>query len=84
MVVSLGSLAVGVVGRPIELQIPVRPAAETGRAEFFGHPGYDVSPDGRLLIVQQAQEEAAPRRVHLVLNWFEELKRRVPSRGLDH
>jgi hypothetical protein len=33
-----------------------------------------------LLIVQEADEESAPRQLHLILNWFEELKRRVSSR----
>ncbi len=42
------------------------------------HAGYDVAPDGRLLIVQPAAEESAPLRFEIVLNWFEELKQRVP------
>jgi eukaryotic-like serine/threonine-protein kinase len=42
------------------------------------HVGYDVSPDGRLLIVQPDPKEAAPLGFEIVLNWFEELKRRVP------
>ena len=44
------------------------------------HAGYDVSADGRLLIVQPAPEESAPLRFEIVLNWFEELKQRVPVR----
>jgi len=42
---------------------------------------YDVSPDGqRFLMVQSAeQERAAPTQINVVLNWFEELKRRVPT-----
>ena len=76
MVVSVASLPAS-FGKPVALPIPVRSA--TGRHEYFGHPGYDVSPDGRLLIVEQAQEEAAPGEIQIVLNWFEELKRRVPN-----
>ena len=30
--------------------------------------------------VQEAEEESAPRQIHVGLNWFEELKRRVPTR----
>jgi serine/threonine-protein kinase len=44
---------------------------------------YDISPDGRrFLMVQEAvqQAEAPPTQIHVVLNWFEELKRRVPTR----
>ncbi len=44
----------------------------------FGHPGYDVAADGRLLIVQPAEAEAAALRFEIVLNWHEELKQRVP------
>jgi Tol biopolymer transport system component len=42
------------------------------------HAGYDVSPDGRLLIVQPAAEESAALHFEVVLNWHEELKQRVP------
>jgi serine/threonine-protein kinase len=41
---------------------------------------YDVAADGeRLLMVKTGGRSAAPDRVHLVLNWFEELKRLVPT-----
>jgi dipeptidyl aminopeptidase/acylaminoacyl peptidase len=41
-------------------------------------PNYDVSRDGqRLLMVKSEQTEAATE-INVVLNWFEELKRRVP------
>ena len=36
---------------------------------------YDVASDGRFLMIQ----ESAPTRIEVVLNWFEELKRRVPT-----
>jgi Tol biopolymer transport system component len=42
---------------------------------------YDVSPDGqRFLMVKPAEQEQVPKtQINVVLNWFEELKRRVPS-----
>ena len=42
---------------------------------------YDVSPDGQrfLMLKPVAAAEAAPTQINIVLNWFEELKRRVPS-----
>jgi Tol biopolymer transport system component len=42
---------------------------------------YDVSPDGqRFLMVKPAERElAGPTQINVVLNWFEELKRRVPT-----
>jgi Tol biopolymer transport system component len=44
-------------------------------------PNYDVSPDGqRFLMLKPSQQEApAPTQINVVLNWFEELKRRVPA-----
>jgi dipeptidyl aminopeptidase/acylaminoacyl peptidase len=79
MVASVGSLPEA-IGKPQPLPISVRAALSRG-ADYFGPTGYDVSVDGqRLLIVQEAEEESAPRQIRVVLNWFEELKRRVPSR----
>jgi Tol biopolymer transport system component len=41
---------------------------------------YDVSPDGhRFLMLKPAGEEQGPTQINVVLNWFEELKRLVPS-----
>jgi Tol biopolymer transport system component len=42
---------------------------------------YDVSPDGRrfLMLKPTEQAQAAPTQINVVLNWFEELKRRVPT-----
>jgi serine/threonine-protein kinase len=44
------------------------------------NPNYDVSPDGqRFLMVKPVErEQAVPTQINVVLNWFEELKRRVP------
>lgn len=41
------------------------------------HPGYDVTPQGDFIIVER-NPSAPPAQIDLVLNWFEELKRRVP------
>ena len=47
----------------------------------FGR-AYDVSRDGqRLLVVRVSDEELAPRRFHLIQNWFDELKAKVPAGG---
>jgi Tol biopolymer transport system component/tRNA A-37 threonylcarbamoyl transferase component Bud32 len=47
---------------------------------YIWNVSYDVAADGeRLLMVQTLDESAAPDRVHLVLNWFEELNRLVPT-----
>ncbi len=39
---------------------------------------YDASPDGRFLMVK-TPPESVPRQINVVLNWFEELKRLVPT-----
>ena len=39
---------------------------------------YDISPDGqKFLMIKQAGTSQA--QIHVVLNWFEELKRLVPT-----
>ena len=49
-----------------------------------GGAGFSVSPDGRRFLMvkpsgTRADDTAAPPEVVLVLNWFEELKARVPT-----
>ena len=48
-----------------------------GRYQFSGTSvsAYDVSPDGRrFLMVQPAEDTQPATQIHIVLNWFEELK----------
>jgi eukaryotic-like serine/threonine-protein kinase len=40
---------------------------------------YDVAPDGRFLMIRPSEEEQAPAHLNVVLNWVDELVRRVPS-----
>jgi serine/threonine-protein kinase len=40
---------------------------------------YDVAPDGRLLMIKGADDTQARDQINVVLNWFEELKRLVPT-----
>jgi len=43
-------------------------------------PNYDVSADGQRFLMLKANEQAQGRaQINAVLNWFEELKHRVPS-----
>ena len=45
-----------------------------------GIADYDAAPDGqRFLMIQEGGKESAPTQINVVLNWFEELKKRVPS-----
>ena len=67
----------------------MRVAIDTDTAIEFGNPepvfddpivGGRISPDGRFLLIRDAEVETEPFRPHIitVLNWFEELKERVP------
>jgi Tol biopolymer transport system component/predicted Ser/Thr protein kinase len=44
-------------------------------------PNYDVSADGQhfLMLKPAEQAQAAPMQINVVLNWFEELKQKVPA-----
>jgi serine/threonine-protein kinase len=42
--------------------------------------GYDVTPDGRFLLVQaESPRQEEVTKIHITLNWFEELKRLLPT-----
>jgi hypothetical protein len=41
---------------------------------------YDVSTDGqRFLMVKAAEQASSATQINVVLNWFEELKQKVPT-----
>ena len=40
---------------------------------------YDVAPDGRFLVLQPEHDDSQIRELHVVLNWFEEIKHLVPA-----
>ena len=58
------------------------PAVVTGAVISGGRRAYDVLPDGRFigLIIPGMYRSpvGAARQIHVVLNWFDELKRLVP------
>ena len=60
-----------------------RPKRILDRSFFARGSGqtYDVSTDGKrfLMIEKDPADTIAPTEIHLVLNWFEELKRLAPS-----
>jgi eukaryotic-like serine/threonine-protein kinase len=39
---------------------------------------YDITPDGRFLMIKPGQDEVTPPRLNVILNWVDELARRVP------
>ena len=76
--------------RMIAIPIEMTPTLEFGKPQvlFEGDyvvetgyswlQDYDVAPDGRFLMIKRSEEELAPPSIHIVLNWLEELKQRVP------
>jgi len=49
---------------------------------YLNVPGvsYDVAPDGQhFVMIEENQKQAPTTQLNIVLNWFEELKRRVPA-----
>jgi hypothetical protein len=41
---------------------------------------YDVAPDGqRFMMLEESVKQPPTTRLNVVLNWFEELKQRVPA-----
>jgi hypothetical protein len=46
----------------------------------FGNPNYDVSSDGKqFVMVKGSGDVGSLTQINVVLNWFEELKRLVPT-----
>jgi hypothetical protein len=48
--------------------------------ELSGLTSFDVSPDGRTFAITRVPVERAARKIRVVLNWTEELRRLVPGR----
>jgi Tol biopolymer transport system component len=51
----------------------------------IGPRSYDISPDGKYFVVvmpasQADPDKGPPQQINITLNWFEELKQRVPVR----
>jgi Tol biopolymer transport system component len=77
-------------GKMMAVEVTAQPAFSAGeRKTLFEGPyvisprsaaDYDVSPDGqRFLMLKSADAAPRPEQINVVLNWFEELKQRVPS-----
>ena len=56
--------------------------AGTPKMLFEGHYaqiGFDATPDGRFIMLKpEGSAPAQSNEIHIVQNWFEELRRRVP------
>jgi Tol biopolymer transport system component len=70
------------------VDIEVSPAFRPGRPKLlfegrYQANGYDVTADGArfLMVKDAATEQASPDRLQIVVNWSEELERRLPLAG---
>jgi hypothetical protein len=69
----------GIVHRNLKPGNIMLTKAGADRSGTPGVPLYDVAPDGRLVImVTSATDAASPSRLDVVVNWTEDLGRRVP------
>lgn len=66
------------VGAPIELWNEAGPKTRIGGS--VPHRGVDPTDDGKFLAAVWSTLPSAATRIHVVLNWMEELKQRVPTR----
>ena len=65
-------------GDTFQHETPVDLLEGTYYRSSTGHQAYDVSDDGRFLMVKP-EPESPPIRLDIVLNWFNELERLVPT-----
>jgi Tol biopolymer transport system component len=77
------------LGKIMRIPVQTTPALVVGKPEtLFDDPyvsgyrsrNYDVSADGRFLMVKLADTEKMAQPIHIITGWIEELKRRVPTR----
>jgi serine/threonine-protein kinase len=73
-------MAVPVATEPtFQLEKP-RPLFEAPYADAGAtYANYDVTPDGQSFVMVRTDEELASTRLVVVLNWFEELRSRIPT-----
>ncbi len=73
--INLNSSGVVSVGEPRKL---FDASAAWGRNP--NHAGYAVSPDGKRFLILRPDPRAIPTQINVVLNWFEELRTKAPTR----
>ncbi len=77
MVVGIKTEPTLTAGSPVVLFTGRYTSSRGDRAGIFS---YDISPDGqRFLMMKETDEDEGQGQINVVLNWFEELKRLVPT-----
>jgi hypothetical protein len=81
---GLMTVSVSVRGNDFRAEKPRRLLEVQIAGVRFGRADYDVEPGGRRFLVRQLEdEEEAAKITHInfILNWFDELRQRVPTDG---
>ena len=71
----------------MSVNVETRPAFKPGTprglfsaAGYLGYGNYDVAPDGEhFLMIKQEDISTSPRELNVIVNWSDELARRVPQ-----
>jgi Tol biopolymer transport system component len=70
------------VAIPAEQELAIGTPRIVFEESYVSFPGggnsYDVSPDGRRFLMVRRGQKTVPTRIHIVLNWLEELKKQAP------
>jgi eukaryotic-like serine/threonine-protein kinase len=82
-----GGRALAERSRVMTVSIETRPEFKAGKPHMlfegpYFESGHDfaVTPDGRgFILIRESESESGPKEMHVVVNWFEELKQRVPA-----
>jgi len=77
MAVTIETGSTFIAGRP---RLLFQREDEPSEMNPFGSPNYDVSPDGRFLIIKP-NPSSPSTQINFTLNWFEDLKHRIPEDG---
>jgi Tol biopolymer transport system component len=72
-------LASDVVTEPRFSASRPRQLFKTAFIDTFDGASWDLAPDGRFLMIKPIADDSEPTELRIVLNWFEELKRLVPT-----
>jgi Tol biopolymer transport system component len=77
---QLAAITLDALGNPVGRDRALFSAPKLEDLRFDAeNPLYDVMPDGEHFVLL-LQQPASPTRYNVILNWFEELKARVPSK----
>ena len=68
------------------VEVAPTPALSLSKPQSFGQfsiatPRFDVMPDGRLLFVSGSGNDGSTPELHVIVDWFDELRQKVTSRG---